>query len=169
MQVFSPFATVKRILDEYKKQAENFGYKAPPEQLGWAVPIYVADNDEKAWAGAEPHVDFLFNKLLKRPFQQFFPPGYLTEKSMARVVGDKKIGGMQFDPRKLNEQGMILVGSPSTVRERLADFQKQTNMGLLVALLHFGKMTKEETLENIDLFAKEVMPYFRTQAKVPVA
>ncbi len=169
MQVFSPFSTVKRILDEYKKQAENFGYEAPPEQLGWAVPIYVADTDEKAWAEAETHVDFLFNKLLRRPFQQFFPPGYLTEKSMARVVGDKKIGGTYFDPRGLNEKGMILVGSPSTVRERLADFQEQTGMGLLVALLHFGSMPKEMTLENIDLFAKEVMPHFRAEVTAPVA
>ena len=169
MQVFSPFSTVKRILDEYKKQAENFGYETPPEQLGWAVPVYVADTDEKAWAEAETHVDFLFNKLLRRPFHQFFPPGYLTEKSMARVVGDKKIGGTHFDPRELNEKGMILVGSPSTVRERLADCQEQTGMGLLVVLLHFGSMPKEMTLENIDLFAKEVMPHFRAEVTTPVA
>ncbi|MFQ5915317.1 MAG: LLM class flavin-dependent oxidoreductase [Nitrospinota bacterium] len=169
MQVFSPFSTVKRILEEYKVQAQNFAYEAPPEQLGWAVPIYVADTDEKAWEEATPHIDFLFNKLLKRPLLQFFPPGYLTEKSMARVMGDKKVGDVHYDPRDLDERGMIIVGSASTVRDRLRECQKETGLGLLIVLLHFGSLPQDLTVKNLELFAKEVMPHFRTEVSACVS
>ena len=168
MQVFSPFTTVKRILDEYKTQAQRFGYEAPPEQMGWAVPIYVAETDEKAWEEASPHIDFLFNKLLKRPFQQFFPPGYLTEKSMSRVIGDKSIGDKHHDPRDMNEKGMILIGSPATVRERLAEYRKEAGIGLLVVLLHFGSLPQDLTVKNLEVFAKEVMPHLREEVPAPV-
>jgi alkanesulfonate monooxygenase SsuD/methylene tetrahydromethanopterin reductase-like flavin-dependent oxidoreductase (luciferase family) len=167
MQVFSPFTTVKRILDEYKNQARNFGYEAPPEQLGWAVPLYVAETDEKAWEEAGPHMDFLFNKLLKRPFHQFFPPGYLTEKSMSRVMGDKSVGNKRHDLRDMNDKGMVLIGSAATVRERLSEFQKEAGIGLLVVLLHFGSLPQDLTMKNVEVFAKEVMPHFR--AEVPAA
>ncbi len=167
MQVFSPFTTVKRILGEYKNQARNFGYEAPPEQLGWAVPLYVAETDEKAWEEAGPHIDFLFNKLLKRPFQQFFPPGYLSDQSMSRVMGDKSVGDKRHDPCDMNDKGMILVGSAATVRERLSEFQKEASIGLLVVLLHFGSLRQDLTMKNIEVFAKEVMPHFR--ADVPAS
>jgi alkanesulfonate monooxygenase SsuD/methylene tetrahydromethanopterin reductase-like flavin-dependent oxidoreductase (luciferase family) len=167
MQVFSPFKQMKKILDLYKEEAENFGYQAPPEQMGWAVPIYVADTDEQAWAEAEKHLSFLFNKLLRRPQPQFFPPGYLTEKSMARILEAKadKMAGDR-DPRELDEKGVIIVGSAATVRERLAAYQKEAGFGLLVALLHFGSLPHDLTLKNLETFAKEVMPFFR--AEVPV-
>ena len=168
MQVFSPFTTVKRILDEYKNQARSFGYEAPPEQLGWAVPLYVAETDEKAWEEAGPHMDFLFNKLLKRPFHQFFPPGYLTEKSMSRVMGDKSVGNKQHDLRDMNDKGMILIGSAATVRERLTEFQNEAGIGLLVVLLHFGSLPQDLTLKNVEVFAKEVMPHFRAKVPAPV-
>ncbi|MEE8110841.1 MAG: LLM class flavin-dependent oxidoreductase [bacterium] len=163
MQVFSPFTTVKRILDEYKNQARKFGYEAPPEQLGWAVPLYVADTDEQAWREAEPHIDFLFNKLLKRPLHQFFPPGYLTEKSMARVMGDKTVGNQRHDPRAMDEKGMIIIGSAATVRDRLREYEQATGLGLLVVLLHFGSLPQDLTIKNVELFAKEVMPHFRAE------
>ncbi len=168
MQVFSPFTTVKRILGEYKNQARNFGYEAPPEQLGWAVPLYVAETDEKAWEEAGPHMDFLFNKLLKRPFHQFFPPGYLTEKSMSRVMGDKSVGNKRHDLRDMNDKGMVLIGSAATVRERLSEFQKEAGIGLLVVLLHFGSLPQDLTMKNVEVFAKEVMPHFRAEVPAPV-
>ena len=141
MQVFSPFESMKKILNLYKEEAEKCGYPAPPEQLGWAVPIYVAETDEQAWAEAEKHLSFLFNKLLRRPGPQFFPPGYLTDKSMARILAakaDKMAGDRK--PRELDEKGVIIVGSTDTVRERLAEYHKEAGFGLLVTLLHFGSL-----------------------------
>lgn len=170
MQVFSPFEVMKKILDSYKAQAADFGYEAGPEQLGWAVPIYVADTDERAWAEAERHLSYLFNKLLRRPATQFFPPGYLTERSMGRILAakaDKMAGDRR--PRELDEKGVIIVGSAATVRDRLREYEKEAGFGLLVALLHFGSLPHDLTMKNLELFAAEVMPHFRVETPLAAA
>ncbi len=170
MQVFSPFEAMKKILDSYKAQAADFGYEAGPEQLGWAVPIYVADTDERAWAEAERHLSYLFNKLLRRPAPQFFPPGYLTERSMGRILAakaDKMAGDRR--PRELDEKGVIIVGSAATVRDRLREYEKEAGFGLLVALLHFGSLPHDLTMKNLELFAAEVMPHFRVETPLAAA
>jgi hypothetical protein len=45
------------------------------------------------------------------------------------------------------------------VREQLIDGIKRLRMGHLLALLHFGSMPTELCKNNIDLFAREVLPY----------
>ncbi len=170
MQVFSPLKTVKRVLGEYKEQAETFGYEASPDALGVSLPVYAAETDEQAWKEAGPHVEFLFNRLLKRPFHQFFPPGYLTEKSMTKVVALRELMNKdQFDARALQENGTIIIGSATTVRDRLKEFEREAGVGLLVALMHFGGMPKELTFKNLEIFAKEVIPHFRKGSKTAVA
>ena len=61
------------------------------------------------------------------------------------------------------ERGFVVVGSPKTVREQLLDGIKQLRMGHLLALLHFGSMPTELCKNNIDLFAREVLPYLKDQ------
>ncbi len=176
MHVFAPFSQVKRVLDEYKRYAEETGYQASSDQLGWNIPIYVAETDERAWEEAEVHYSYFFNKLLKRPKHQFFPPGYITEQSMARVMKDdsgglghssKRIKSDFHDLRKMNEQGMIMIGGADTVRDRLKEYEKESGIGLIVATLNAGTLPQHLTLKNMEIFAKEVIPHFRTQ--VPAA
>ncbi|MFZ3335139.1 MAG: hypothetical protein WA199_04200, partial [Xanthobacteraceae bacterium] len=59
--------------------------------------------------------------------------------------------------------GFVVVGSPKTVREQLLDGIKDLRMGHLLALLHFGSMPTELCKSNIDLFAREVLPYLKDQ------
>jgi alkanesulfonate monooxygenase SsuD/methylene tetrahydromethanopterin reductase-like flavin-dependent oxidoreductase (luciferase family) len=169
MQVFSPWRVVRRILDEYQEQAKRFGYTAPPEQIGWAVPIYVAETDAQAWRESQPHIEFLYNRLLRRPPHQFFPPGYLTEQSQKKVLGAKSgIGLRDFKAEELEKDGYFLVGSGATVRQKLRELQKESGIGLLVALIHFGSLPHELTVKNLDCFAEEVIPFFRKEAPAAV-
>ena len=122
--------TVKKILDEYREEANKFGYEAHPDQLGVSLPVYTAETDKQAWKEAVPHIEFLFNRLLKRPFNQFFPPGYLTEKSMTKVMNLRDLMNKdKFDARVLQENGTIIVGSAATVRDRLKELEQKVNMG----------------------------------------
>src|SRR5262249_60701024 len=50
---FSGRDLVARYLNMYRDQARQYGYEASPDQLGWAVPLYVADTDEPARAEAK--------------------------------------------------------------------------------------------------------------------
>jgi hypothetical protein len=59
------------------------------------------------------------------------------------------------------ENKFVIAGSPSTVREMLAEAIKDLRVGNLMVLLHIGSMPHELTLKNIDLFAREVQPYVR--------
>ncbi len=169
MQVFSPLKTVKKILDEYREEANKFGYEAHPDQLGVSLPVYTAETDKQAWKEAVPHIEFLFNRLLKRPFNQFFPPGYLTEKSMTKVMNLRDLMNKdKFDARVLQENGTIIVGSAATVRDRLKELEQKAGVGLLVALMHFGGLSREMTFKNLKIFARDVMPHFRKESKTTI-
>ena len=49
------------------------------------------------------------------------------------------------------------------MREQLLDGIKELRMGHLLALLHFGSMPTASCKRNIDLFAREVLPYLADQ------
>src|SRR5262249_36800312 len=74
--VYSALQTIELRLNQYKEAAQAAGYTAPPEQLGWMSPVYVAETEAEAMARAEQHIMWLFHRGLKMPFQYFFPPGY---------------------------------------------------------------------------------------------
>ena len=66
----------------YRETAQHYGYQATAEQVGWAVPTYCAETDEIARREAKPHIESLFNKLLRMPQEMLLPPGYLSLASM---------------------------------------------------------------------------------------
>jgi hypothetical protein len=64
--------------------------------------------------------------------------------------------------RDFVEKGYVIAGSPATVRDRLKEeVIKGLNVGNLMVLLQIGSMPHELTLENMDLFAKKVLPELR--------
>jgi hypothetical protein len=60
------------------------------------------------------------------------------------------------------ENGYIIAGSPTTVRDRLKEVAQQIRVGHLMVLCHFGSMPKELTLQNSELFATYVLPELHT-------
>jgi alkanesulfonate monooxygenase SsuD/methylene tetrahydromethanopterin reductase-like flavin-dependent oxidoreductase (luciferase family) len=162
LQTFSPTASLKKYLDMYKEVAETqFGYKAHPEQLGWAVPIYVAETDEKAMNEARPHIEFFFNKLLRMPQEYYFPPGYLTRRSMKMVMESKKGLSEYRSLERLMEEGTVIIGSPATVRDKLKYYHSEIGYGNLVGMFQFSTLSHEQTMKNMHMFASEVMPHIR--------
>ena len=68
---------------------------------------------------------------------------------------------MEMTLEVLDEQGMSIVGSAATVRERLAEAQKQIGFNHLLPLLQFGTLPRELTMKNATMFAQQVMPQLR--------
>src|SRR6476660_7337812 len=82
LQTYSPVESVARFLNYYREAAQRVhGYTASSDRIGWAAPVYISDTDAKAREEAGRHVEALFNKFLRLPFQMLFPPGYLSAKS----------------------------------------------------------------------------------------
>lgn len=162
LQTYSDIATLRRAFTEYREAAERYGYTAAPEQLGWAAPVYLADTDEQARREAAPHLDFLFNTLLRMPRDMFFPPGYLTMASAPRVLGAKRgLGEGRNDLAELIERGYALVGSPATIRQQLERCASELGFGIFCGIGQFGSLGHEEFERSVRLFAEGVMPALR--------
>jgi alkanesulfonate monooxygenase SsuD/methylene tetrahydromethanopterin reductase-like flavin-dependent oxidoreductase (luciferase family) len=160
MQNFNPYSAAVKYLNEYRQVAkEQYGYEAQSSQLGWAAPCYVADTDEQAMSEAREAIEFLFNKTLQMPVGMFFPPGYTSVDSMKRVVaGKQSIMGAGRNVENLDKQGVIIVGSPDTVRRRILEAHRELGFATFMTLLQFGSLPADKTDKNIRLFAKEVLP-----------
>jgi alkanesulfonate monooxygenase SsuD/methylene tetrahydromethanopterin reductase-like flavin-dependent oxidoreductase (luciferase family) len=161
---FSAEELVVRYLTMYRDEARKFGYEAGSGQLGWAAPIYVADTDARAMEEARAGAESLFNRYLANPWEMLLPPGYTSMESMKRTMKLRKALGARSGDHSIEElagNGTVVVGSPKTVRERIARMQEKTGFGIMIALLQFGVMPDELARRNMELFAAEVMPHFR--------
>ena len=118
---------------------------------------------------AKPHIENFLNKFLRMPKEMLLPPGYLSLKSMMGVMKAKSSIGTKQTIDSVMEKGMFICGSPSTVREKLEQYQKQIGFGHLLTLLQFGTLPAELTRKNIEIYAKEVMPYFRNDVAARAA
>ena len=160
LQAYSPIQSVVRYLNYYREVAQSrYGYTATSDQIGWSVPIYVSDTDEKARAEAAPHIETLFNKLLRLPFEMMFPPGYLSANSLKNMRTHKRsVTGQQHTVDTLIEQGIIFCGSPDTVRRNIVEAHRVLGFQNLLGLMQFGTLPRDLTERNIRLFASEVLP-----------
>ncbi len=162
---FSTEAAVVRYLNLYKEIAQQqHGYTATSDQLGWAVPCYVADTDEKARDEAKAGIESLFNNFLPMPIEMLLPPGYTSISSMKVTMKMRKQIGQRVQNHTVGEligNGTALIGSPKTVREKIERMRDQTGVGILITMLQFGVMPDHLAKRNMEMFASEVMPKLR--------
>jgi alkanesulfonate monooxygenase SsuD/methylene tetrahydromethanopterin reductase-like flavin-dependent oxidoreductase (luciferase family) len=162
LQTFSPVQALARYMQMYRDTAERYGWQAGPENVGWAIPTYCAETDEIAKREAKPHIEFFFNKLLRMPQEMLLPPGYLSLASMQGVMAAKRtLSGDVQSIDDLMEKAMFLCGSPSTLREKLEQYQAQIGFGYLLPTMQFGTLPHELVTKSTALFASEVIPHFR--------
>jgi alkanesulfonate monooxygenase SsuD/methylene tetrahydromethanopterin reductase-like flavin-dependent oxidoreductase (luciferase family) len=88
-----------------------------------------------------------------------FPPGYLSAKSLKNMLSHKRsVTGQEHTVDTLIEQGIMLCGSPDTVRKQLVDAHRLLGFQNFLALLQFATLPADLTEKNIRLFAREVLP-----------
>jgi alkanesulfonate monooxygenase SsuD/methylene tetrahydromethanopterin reductase-like flavin-dependent oxidoreductase (luciferase family) len=150
----------RRNFDMFRDACNRAGYTASPEQLGWLLPIYCAEADEQAWSEYEPHLRYFIDNLLKGLV--VLPPGYTSARSVAAIgkALDKFMSAAKTR-RELEQGGYVVVGSPATVRDRLADLIPQLGVGNLLGLFQMGTLPHELTCRNMTLFAEQVIPGLR--------
>ncbi len=169
LQTFTPVSMLAKYMKMYKDMAKSHGYEATEDQLGWSVPIYVAETDEIARREAKPHIENFLNKFLRMPKEMLLPPGYLSLKSMLGVMQAKSAIGGQQTIDTVMEKGMFICGSPETVRQKLSEYHGEIGFGHLLSLLQFGTLPAELTRKSMELYATEVIPYLRANAAAKVA
>ena len=103
------------------------------------------------------------------PIEMLLPPGYLSLASMA-AVGDKaRAGAAKAEPATIEilaSKGMIICGSPDSVAQQLEHHQKESATARSSPMMQFGTLPHDLTTKSTEMFAKEVIPYFRARADV---
>src|SRR5258705_448347 len=117
-----------------------------------------------------------------RPWQEPHPPVWSTtgSKSNARLMRgetpprsytkDRRVIDMRFaSVQELIDAGILFCGTPDQVYDQIVDFCEYCGgMGNLLMMGHAGAMTHIDTVDNLTLFAKEVMPRLK-EYKQPLA
>jgi alkanesulfonate monooxygenase SsuD/methylene tetrahydromethanopterin reductase-like flavin-dependent oxidoreductase (luciferase family) len=159
-QTLSPVAAVAKFFQLYREEAEKAGYTASPDQLAWSNTIYVAETDAQAIREARPHLEALVNRLLMMPIEMLLPPGYTSFDAMERIRSVKVVGKPQ-SIEDLVKAGVVIIGSPNTVREKLAEYQNLAGFNTSLTKTQFGTLPHDMVRANMEAIAQEVLPAFR--------
>jgi alkanesulfonate monooxygenase SsuD/methylene tetrahydromethanopterin reductase-like flavin-dependent oxidoreductase (luciferase family) len=111
------------------------------------------ETDEEAWQKADGWTFFQFALGLynrEGPFE----PG--TVNFWERYLEWKQT------PEGRRRTGSELIGSPATIRDRLAELEA-ANVDQVILLNQAGKNTHEDICASLELFAREVMPEFQAR------
>jgi alkanesulfonate monooxygenase SsuD/methylene tetrahydromethanopterin reductase-like flavin-dependent oxidoreductase (luciferase family) len=158
----------KETVGGYWRQVEANGKDPNPYRLAFLQFIGVADTDQEAYRLYKAPAEYFFNRSLHVYPGYADPPGYVTEasararyKSQVRAVVRAKQTKHDLSWDEMVEKGYVVIGSPDTVRETLADVARTFNCGHLLTMLQFGNMSDELTRYNSELFADKVAPALR--------
>jgi alkanesulfonate monooxygenase SsuD/methylene tetrahydromethanopterin reductase-like flavin-dependent oxidoreductase (luciferase family) len=125
----------------------------------WTVTkqVYVAQTDALARAEAEPHQRWYLDSFAR----SLRPDGVdgLSEatRQQAQAFADRA------SERRWEDliEHELLIGSPATLRRKVAELQA-AGVGELVCWLNFGGLPPERVRQSMALFANEVLPAFQS-------
>jgi alkanesulfonate monooxygenase SsuD/methylene tetrahydromethanopterin reductase-like flavin-dependent oxidoreductase (luciferase family) len=121
----------RRVFAQFREACQWAGYTAAPEQMGWGVPIYVAETDRQARGEFEPAFWYFIRNLLKSI--NLSPPGYTSAKSAAALLKNQKYFlAYQKTWDDLEKGVYAIVGSPQTLRQKLEHYQKELGVGVVL-------------------------------------
>ena len=159
----------KRVMDGFWEFVEARGLEPNPYRTGFLQLVAVSETDARAEKDYARHIKYFYNKSLRIPAEFFFPPGHQDYRSLENSVRKgllkqqfemtQKVAGWEFGDFVENQ--VVIAGGPATVRDRLEEAIRKLRVGNLMVLLQIGSMPHELTLNNIDLFAREVLPHLR--------
>ncbi len=160
------------MFDAYRKRAAELGWTAGPDRLAYAAIIGVGHTRAEGLRRADLVADYVrTSPVVAEPFTN--PPGY---NSVGANVAMMKAGNVknrfagaadkQDRTRASLEDFMatdtVFAGTPDDVYAQIEDFNER--MGGFGHLLFFGQgghLDHKDTVENITLFAREVLPRVR--------
>ncbi|MCS7045832.1 MAG: LLM class flavin-dependent oxidoreductase, partial [Gemmataceae bacterium] len=104
----------RRVFNLFREACAKAGYSPAPEQMGWGVPIYVAETDKQAREEFEPHFWYFVKNLMKNI--RLTPPGYTSAASALAILKNQKYFLPAQETWDDIERGVFaIVGSPETV------------------------------------------------------
>jgi alkanesulfonate monooxygenase SsuD/methylene tetrahydromethanopterin reductase-like flavin-dependent oxidoreductase (luciferase family) len=150
----------ERMFKMMREACQREGYEVDPLQLGWLVPIFVAETDAEARRQYEDHFWYFVRRLL--PGINISPPGYTSIRSYENILKGARTFALNLETWDQVEEGRYaIVGSPETVTERLTENLRRLGPGNLLGLFQLGTLPADLTRRSLELFGAEVMPKLR--------
>ena len=158
----------KSMFDRYWERVDAAGREHSAYRAGMVQVVCVADSDEEARRLYEEHVLYFYRRLTHIYPAFTEAPGYKTVRSLQEVLPapgvasssrpDSFAAAQKYSWDQMVDYGIVIGGSPDTVRERLEQTARTSNIGNWVLLMHIGSMPKDLAMHNINLFTEKVMP-----------
>jgi alkanesulfonate monooxygenase SsuD/methylene tetrahydromethanopterin reductase-like flavin-dependent oxidoreductase (luciferase family) len=145
-------AWVNRYYNSYMKELDKLcDYETNPA-IAIVTPFMCAETDEQAIEMSEGWTFFQFALMFYNTHGPVDPGTVNLWEEYQRwreTDAGKKAAG----------HAAGLIGSPSTIREKLKKFE-ETNIDQVILLQQAGKNRHEDICSSLELFAREVMPEF---------
>jgi alkanesulfonate monooxygenase SsuD/methylene tetrahydromethanopterin reductase-like flavin-dependent oxidoreductase (luciferase family) len=160
----------RKIYDAYRKSYLAKFARAPgADRFAYLGLVAVAKDKEEARRRGHLIAGYLrTSSIVHLPFRN--PPGYLPAEDNARQMrGETPPRSFTKDGRAINmhaatveeliDAGILFCGTPEEVYEQIVDFCEHCGgMGNLLMMAHGGELTHAQTIDNLTLFAAEVLP-----------
>lgn len=164
-------SVAKPMFDAYRKRAAELGRHATPDRFAYAACIGVGQTREEGLRRAPLIADYVRTApVVHEPFTN--PPGYNSINANVGMLKAGPAGKAFVKDRKGNavdhrtatveqfmETDTVFAGTPDDVYEQIKSFHDR--IGGFGHLLFFGQgghIDHKDTMDNIRLFAREVMP-----------
>lgn len=156
---FVPDSSYDLLIQMFWDTAARMEVDDNPYRLGVMRVVCVSETDARAEKEWGPHVMYFAKKLQHIPLRYNVTPGYMSPRSFTnfrRLWADNV--NRQNSWGELVEKGIVIGGSPATVRDRLLDSLKRWRAGHMMAVMQVGSSPDDLTRKSMELFAREVMP-----------
>ena len=163
------FAT-RPLFDAYRTGYVAMGRPAPSaDRFAYLGLVAVASDEKTARQRAEFVAGYVRSSHIVAP-QFRNPPGYLSIEDNVRILrGEARQRTGTKDGRFIDmhgasvqdliDAGIMFCGTPDQVYAQIVDFCEYCGgMGNLIMMGHAGSLSHEDTVDNLTLFAKEVLP-----------
>jgi alkanesulfonate monooxygenase SsuD/methylene tetrahydromethanopterin reductase-like flavin-dependent oxidoreductase (luciferase family) len=170
----------RALYDVYREGYTAKGRPSPPaDRFAYLGLVAVAADEPAARERGERVASYLRSgSIVYPPFRN--PPGFLSVEDNARLLRgqapprsytkDRRVIDMRSaSVKELIDAAILFCGTPDQVYDQIVDFCEYCGgMGNLLMMGHAGAMSHADTVENLTLFAKEVMPRLKAY-KQPTA
>lgn len=175
----SGYSRTPTIYGTYRKRAAECGREARPDRFGYLAMIGVGHTKEEGYRRADQILDY--SRTTPRVGAQFmFPPGYQPPAATAQALKSPGYGsgltmrslslrnGRQVDVSRATveefiDAGVAFAGTPDMVFEQIREFHTHVGgFGHLLMMGQGGHISHEDTVANLTLFSKEVLPRLRS-------
>jgi alkanesulfonate monooxygenase SsuD/methylene tetrahydromethanopterin reductase-like flavin-dependent oxidoreductase (luciferase family) len=148
-----PTADVAELSVVYHSAATDAGLRSGPDKLGVRRRVFVAPTDTEAHDIAKRCADQMLRALDKM---------LQNSENAGRALGSVPSAGAVLANPRFNQPDDIIVGSPQTVTEQLAEQVKTTGIGNLLFFTDFKLFDHQDLVRSHDLIGTQVIPALRS-------